>query len=118
MSKISILRKAIKYARDYCDPHSQLYRPIILAYAAALTQDLKPTPEPTPPQPQKLVKSRIITNKLRCLKCNDIIESKYRRDFKMCSCESVFVDGGTDYMRRGGDLTLMEDLSEVEFFND
>lgn len=32
--------------------------------------------------------------RVKCLKCNDIITSKHRRDFRLCSCESVAVDGG------------------------
>lgn len=42
-------------------------------------------------------------NLAKCKKCGDIIESKSRHDFQMCSCGSIFVDGGTDYIRRGGD---------------
>ena len=44
---------------------------------------------------------KIKRNAIKCLKCGDIIESKYRHDFKMCSCESCFVDGGHDYVRVG-----------------
>ena len=36
-------------------------------------------------------------NKIKCKFCNDIIESKYRHDFKYCKCGSVTVDGGLDY---------------------
>ena len=42
-------------------------------------------------------------NLAKCKRCGDIIESKSRHDFQMCSCGSIFVDGGTDYIRRGGD---------------
>lgn len=40
-------------------------------------------------------------NRIRCKKCEDVIESTYRHDFKYCKCGSVFVDGGKDYHRRG-----------------
>ena len=40
-------------------------------------------------------------NALKCLKCGDIIESKHRHDFVECSCGSIFVDGGREYLRRG-----------------
>ena len=40
--------------------------------------------------------------KIRCKKCGDILESKYRHDFKMCSCKSCYIDGGNDYCRVGG----------------
>jgi hypothetical protein len=59
------------------------------------------------------VKTVIVSNRARCLKCNDIIESKHRHDFVMCSCESIFVDGGTSYLRRGGTIENIQDLSEV-----
>lgn len=45
---------------------------------------------------------RIITNKIKCKKCGDVIESEYTHDFKMCRCGAVGVDGGHDYLRRLG----------------
>lgn len=45
--------------------------------------------------------------KIRCLKCNTILESKYRHDFQECECGN-FVDGGNDYMRIGGDASLIQ----------
>jgi len=51
--------------------------------------------------------------KIKCLKCNDIIESMYRHDFKWCSCENVFVDGGNEYLRMGGP-GLTEETVEIE----
>ena len=44
---------------------------------------------------------KIISNKIKCNLCKDIIESKHRHDFKYCKCKTVFVDGGLDYLRRG-----------------
>lgn len=43
---------------------------------------------------------KIQTNKIKCKKCGDIIESKYIHDFKMCKCNSVGVDGGHEYLKR------------------
>jgi len=40
--------------------------------------------------------------KVRCLKCGDVIESKHVHDFKVCSCENIFIDGGNEYVRYGG----------------
>ena len=48
--------------------------------------------------------SKLIKNVAKCNKCGDIIESTHRHDFKWCSCRSIFVDGGLDYIRRGGEL--------------
>lgn len=36
-----------------------------------------------------------------CLKCGDVLLSVHRHDFKWCSCENIFVDGGADYFRMG-----------------
>lgn len=44
---------------------------------------------------------KLIRNRVRCKKCNDIIESKHRHDFVRCKCGAVFVDGGIDYLRGG-----------------
>ena len=56
---------------------------------------------------------KILVNKIRCLKCGDVLESKHRHDFKSCSCKSISIDGGHDYLRRVGDLKSYEDLSET-----
>ena len=56
---------------------------------------------------------KIISNKIKCKKCGDIIESTYRHDFKFCKCESVAVDGGKDYLRRLGKDEDYEELSIV-----
>lgn len=45
----------------------------------------------------------MLRNIAKCKKCGDIIESKHRHDFVQCSCGAIFVDGGNDYIRRGGD---------------
>jgi len=56
----------------------------------------------------------IFKNKAQCNKCKDIIESRDRHDFKWCSCHSIFVDGGKDYMRRGGNIEDIIELSETD----
>lgn len=56
--------------------------------------------------------NKIVVNKIRCLKCGDIIESTSRHDFKFCKCQSVAVDGGHDYLRRVGSPLDYEELSE------
>ena len=47
-------------------------------------------------------KEEIISNKIKCKKCGDIIESKSTNDYKRCSCGDVAVDGGKDYLKRIG----------------
>jgi hypothetical protein len=56
-------------------------------------------------------KTHITSNKAKCLRCLEIIESKHRRDFVQCQCGAIFVDGGKDYLRRGGALENLEELS-------
>ena len=56
----------------------------------------------------------ILTNKAQCKKCKDIIESYDRHDFKYCKCRAIFVDGGRDYLRRGGEVEDIIELSETD----
>lgn len=56
----------------------------------------------------------ILVNKIQCKKCNDIIESKDVHDFKWCTCKSIAVDGGLEYLRRVGNLEDIIELSEFE----
>ena len=55
---------------------------------------------------------KIITNKIQCKKCGDVIESTHRHDFKFCKCGAVAVDGGKDYLRRSGNREDWEAQSE------
>jgi len=43
---------------------------------------------------------RILQNEAKCRKCDDIIWSAHRHDFKTCKCGAISVDGGLDYIRR------------------
>lgn len=60
----------------------------------------------------------IVVNRIQCNICKDIIQSKHRRDFKMCSCNSVEVSGGTQYLRRIGknyidlSMTTKDDIKD------
>lgn len=42
--------------------------------------------------------------KIKCLKCNDIIESLSVHDLKYCKCGACSIDGGNEYTRVGGDV--------------
>lgn len=42
---------------------------------------------------------RIKCNRIRCKRCDDIIESRDIYDQKFCKCRSVAIDGGKDYQR-------------------
>lgn len=53
-----------------------------------------------------------IRNRIRCKKCDDVIESLYRHDFKVCKCGSVSVDGGKSYSKRSWPEGRPEDWIE------
>jgi len=59
-------------------------------------------------------REKIICNRAKCAVCGYVIESHFRHDFVYCKCRSIFVDGGKDYLRRGGDLDNIIELSETE----
>ena len=54
--------------------------------------------------------------KIKCLICNDIIESKHRHDLLSCKCENCYIDGGQDYLHFGGNnkiLIIFDDDTEI-----
>lgn len=67
----------------------------------------------------------ILRSQLRCLECNDLIVSLDRHDFRSCKCGAVYLDGGRDYIRVGGDdvdfelvtLACQWELSREESFS-
>lgn len=61
---------------------------------------------------------KIIVNKVRCKKCNDIIESKHSYDFKQCLCGAIFIDGGTDYQRFGWGINQSEEKPAIDDYID
>lgn len=70
-------------------------------------------------------KRKIILNRARCKNCGTFLESKHRHNFVVCDCfedkentTGIFIDGGTDYLRRGGNLDNFEDLSIVKIKDD
>ena len=55
-------------------------------------------------------KEVIISKKIKCKKCGDIIESKSTNDYKRCSCGAAAIDGGKDYLKRIGNKKDYEEL--------
>ena len=56
--------------------------------------------------------------KLKCLICDDVIESKSIHDLVSCKCESCYIDGGQDYLHFGGKdfdkiLIIFDDGTEI-----
>lgn len=60
---------------------------------------------------------RITKNQARCRHCNTIVESTTRHHLAFCPCGKMFVDGGKEYLRRGGDVYMIEELSVIEEIN-
>lgn len=54
----------------------------------------------------------IAFNAVYCQKCNQLIVSENRHDFKFCQCKNIAVDGGQEYLRRAG--PALEDNSYQE----
>lgn len=61
-----------------------------------------------------MTEKKITRNAARCRKCQDVIESRSVHHWIACDCGAIFVDGGREYLRRGGDPENFEDLSEYE----
>lgn len=48
---------------------------------------------------------------IKCPYCKEIIYSRARHDFRRCSCRKIFVDGGREYLKYGG-----EELENIEIY--
>ncbi len=48
----------------------------------------------------------MIVNGVRCPECKEEIWSRSVHDFRYCSCEKTFVDGGREYLRYGGSAQI------------
>lgn len=59
-------------------------------------------------------KEEIISNKIKCKKCGDVIESKAINGLRRCSCGSVAVDGEKEYLKRIGNEEDYEELSATK----
>lgn len=60
---------------------------------------------------------KIISNKIQCKHCGEIIESKHIHEFVTCKCETCSVDGGHYHLSRSYKNSPEEDyieLSEME----
>ena len=60
--------------------------------------------------------AKLTYNAVKCLRCDTILESTHRHDFRSCHCPNrTFVDGGHDYQRFGGvNIRLIQSLAEYE----
>lgn len=55
-------------------------------------------------------------NRAKCRHCGDVLISEYRHDFKHCSCGTISVDGGLDYVKRSFAHSIPEDLIEMSIY--
>lgn len=56
----------------------------------------------------KNVATRTKVGCVQCLQCGDTIYSCAGHDFRECSCGNVFIDGGFNYCRVGGDANKIK----------
>lgn len=56
---------------------------------------------------------KIISNKIQCKHCGEIIESKHVHDLVKCKCEICSIDGGQDYLKRSYKNSPEEDFIEL-----
>jgi len=68
-------------------------------------EDISAQTEPVP---------KLLLNRAECKQCGSVITSTHRHDFVECMCGAIFVDGGLDYVRRGGDMDAIIELSKWE----
>lgn len=62
-------------------------------------------------------------NKAKCKNCKSVIESVHRHDWVACECfdssnednQGIYIDGGKDYLRRGGNFENFIDLVEYDY---
>lgn len=55
---------------------------------------------------------------LHCLKCDDVIYSVMRHDFRHCSCSNVSVDGGKDYFKVGHTADASFKMVKIDLVTD
>lgn len=51
---------------------------------------------------------------LKCPNCHTAIQSRSVHDFRQCKCGDLFVDGGNDYLRYGGNADMGKVLVVTE----
>lgn len=61
---------------------------------------------------------KIVRNRAKCKICGDIVESKYRHDFKWCKCGAMAVDGGHAYIKRAWDPKYGDKDDVIEEMNE
>lgn len=69
----------------------------------------------------RMISKKLLINKVRCKKCDDVIESRHTHHFVTCQCGAISVDGGTEYQHVswGGDVSFKErrDISMEDYID-
>ena len=60
----------------------------------------------------------IISNKIQCMHCGDIISSKTIHDFVTCRCGTVSIDGGHYYLKRSFKYSPRDFIDLSEYWED
>jgi hypothetical protein len=63
---------------------------------------------------------------LKCLKCQDVIFSRTRHDYRSCTCCLIAIDGGFDYLKISGntgtfqivEINLPDDITRKMLYDD
>lgn len=53
----------------------------------------------------------LLRNIFKCNSCGDVVESTHRNELVSCTCQSLSVDGGREYVRVLGDPDKYTDLT-------
>jgi hypothetical protein len=62
---------------------------------------------------------QIVFSTATCKKCGDVLISRHRHDYVMCTCDNkTMLDGGTDYQRYGGVNLDLVDRSATVYITD
>ncbi len=55
----------------------------------------------------------IWNNSAKCLKCNEVIRSTNKHDYRACSCGAIAIDGGSWYVKMVGNQEDCKLLTEL-----
>lgn len=59
-------------------------------------------------------REKLLRNSAVCRNCGTALESKHRHDFVTCTCGSLSIDGGLDYVKICGELGAYMDTCVYE----
>jgi hypothetical protein len=62
---------------------------------------------------KKILSKTTKVSALRCSKCGDVVFSRAGHDFRSCTCGSLSVDGGRNYMRIAFDPKFIAGLDSL-----